>query len=204
VTAGIMPAALEKFQAVTPKVRIELADLSSREMIDQAKAGRLDLVITPEPSATDAVPEFQWSELRRISTVLVMPETHPLAKLKKIAPTRLRDLPLIGLARENFPDYVRFVRAMLKPFGVTPRFIALDNDGVSTMFAALEAHHAAAILAEGVANIMPRSLVARPFSPALPDAVVRFGVPAVRPNPHAENFARLLCEEAERLKSARK
>jgi len=78
-----MPAALEKFQAATLRVRIELADLSSREMIDQAKAGRLDLVITPEPSATDVLPEFQWSELRRISIVLVMPETHPLAKLKK-------------------------------------------------------------------------------------------------------------------------
>jgi len=203
MTAGIMPAALEKFQATTPRVRIELADLSSREMIDQAKAGRLDLVISPDGSATHEVPEFQWSELRRISPVLVMPETHPLAKLKKIAPTRLRDLPLIGLARENFPDYVRYVRTLLKPFGVTPRFIALDNDGVSTMFAALEAHHAAAILAEGVVSIMPRALVARPFSPALSDAPVSMGFPAVRPNPHAENFARLLREVAERVKPVR-
>src|SRR5882757_10270571 len=42
VTAGIMPGALEKFQAATPGVRIELADLSSREMNELAKAGRLD------------------------------------------------------------------------------------------------------------------------------------------------------------------
>ena len=203
VTAGIMPAALEKFQATTPRVRIELADLSSREMIEQAKTGRLDLVISPEISATTEVPEFQWSELRRISPVLVMPETHPLAKLKKIGPARLRDLPLIGLARENFPDYVRYVRTLLKPFGVAPRFIALDNDGISTMFAALEAHHAAAILAEGVVSIMPRALVARPFSPALSDAPVSMGFPAVRPNPHAESFARLLREAAGRLKPAR-
>src|SRR5258708_10788131 len=130
--------------------------------------------------------------------------TAPLAKLKRIAPTPLRDLPLFGLARAIFPDYVRFVRTLLKPFGVPPRFIALDNDGVSTMFAALEAHHAAAILAEGIASIMPRSLVARPFSPALPDAVVRIGFPAVRPNPHAENFARLLRNEAQRVSSARR
>jgi DNA-binding transcriptional LysR family regulator len=204
LTAGVMPAALEKFQAATPRVRIELADLSSREMVDLAKAGRLDLVIAPEPSVTEAVPEFQWSEFRRISLVLVMPENHPLAKLKKIAPSRLRDLPLIGLARENFPDYLRFVRAQLKPFGVTPRFIALDNDGVSTMFAALEANHAAAILAEGIVNIMPRSLVARPFSPALADAEVKIGYPAVRPNPHAETFARLLREEVASLRPIRK
>jgi len=204
VTAGIMPAALEKFQAATPRVRIELSDLSSRELIEQARAGRLDLVITPEPSAAVAIPEFQWTELRRVSPVLVMPETHPLAKLKKIAPARLRDLPLIGLARENFPDYVRYLRAMLKPFGVTPRFIALDNDGVSTMFAALEAHHAAAILPEGVVNIMPRSLIARPFSPALPETAVSVGSPAVRPNPHAQTFARLLEHEARRVDAARK
>jgi DNA-binding transcriptional LysR family regulator len=199
VTAGIMPGALEKFQAATPGVRIELADLSSREMNELAKAGRLDLLITPEAPA-DAVPGFQWSELRRMTPVLIMPETHPLAKLKKIPPVRLRDLPLIGLARENYPDYVRFVRAMLKPFGITPRFIALINDGVSTLFPALEANRAAAILSDGVASIMPRTLVARPFSPSLSEGSVQLGLPAVRPNPHAETFARLLREEVERLK----
>jgi len=202
VTAGIMPGALEKFQAATPGVRIELSDLSSREMNELAKAGQLDLLITPEPSA-DSVPGFQWSELRRVTPVLVMPKFHPLAKLKKIPPSRLRDLPLIGLARENYPDYVRYVRTMLKPFGVAPRFIALINDGVSTLFPALEANHAAAVLAEGVASIMPRTLVARPFSPSLSEGSVKLGLPAVRPNPHAETFARLLREEVALSRSSR-
>jgi DNA-binding transcriptional LysR family regulator len=157
-------------------------------------------LITPEPSA-EAVPGFQWSELRRLTPVLVMPETHPLAKLKKIPPARLRDLALIGLARENYPDYVRYVRALLKPFGIAPRFVALINDGVSTLFPALEANHAAAILADGVASIMPRTLVARPFSPTLSEGSVKLGLPAVRPNPHAEMFARLLREEVERAKT---
>ncbi len=198
MTAGIMPGALEKFQAATPGVRIELSDLSSREMNALAKAGQLDLLITPEPSAEAAVPEFQWSELRRMSLVLVMPEAHPLAKLQRIPMARLRDLPLIGLARENYPDYVRHVRVLLKPFGITPRFVALINDGLSTLFPALEANRAAAILADGVASIMPRTLVTRPFSPAPPDVSVKLGLSAVRPNPHAETFARLLREEVQR------
>jgi LysR family hca operon transcriptional activator len=202
VTAGIMAGALEKFQAATPGVRIELADLSSREMNELANTGQLDLLITPEPSA-EAVPGFQWTELKRISPVLVMSETHPLARLKKIPPARLRDLALIGLARENYPDYVRYVRTILKPFGITPRFIALINDGVSTLFPALEANHAAAILADGVASIMPRNLVMRPFSPTLSEGSVRLGLPAVRPNPHAETFARLLRAEAARTKGTR-
>jgi len=58
-------------------------------------------------------------------------------------------------------------------------------------------------VADGVATIMPRTLVTRPFSPALSQGSVKLGLPAVRPNPHAETFARFLREEAERLKSAR-
>ncbi|RYD30532.1 MAG: LysR family transcriptional regulator, partial [Verrucomicrobiaceae bacterium] len=47
MTSGIMSAALARFQAVTPGVRIELADLSSREINEMAAAGRLDLVVSP-------------------------------------------------------------------------------------------------------------------------------------------------------------
>jgi DNA-binding transcriptional LysR family regulator len=168
-----------------------------------ARDGRLDLLITPASAAAD-VPAFQWTELRRLSPVLIMPATHPLAKLKKIAPGRLRELPLIGLARENYPDYVRSIRTLLKPFGVTPRFVALMHDGISTLFPALEANHAAAILADGVESIMPRTLVTRPFSPALAETSVAVGVPAVRPNPHAVTFARVLQDEAARTLPPRK
>lgn len=199
LTTGIMPGALEKFQTATPRVRIELADLAPREMTELAKEGRLDLLIAPA-GFESAVSGFQWIELRRMSVVLVMLATHPLAKLKKIAPARLLDLPLVGLGRENFPEYVPRMRAILKPFGVVPRFVALVNDGVSALFAALEANNHATVLADGIACVMPRSLVTRPFSPALPDVAVKMGLPAVRPNPHAETFARLLRAEAERVR----
>jgi len=193
-TAGIMSGALEKLQAAAPRVRIELADLSSREMNEQARDGLLDLLITPDAALAD-LPGFQWTELRRIMPVLVMPKSHPLAKLKKIAPSRLRDVPLIGLGRENYPDYVRMVRALLKPFGITPRFVALINDGVSTLFPALEANHAVAVLGDGVASLMPRTLVVRPFEPALPEISVKLGMPEIRASPHAATFARLLRDE---------
>jgi DNA-binding transcriptional LysR family regulator len=195
MTSGIMSGVLKKFQCASPHVRVELADLSSREMNAKAREGLLDLLVTAYAPAHE-MPGFQWTELWRVSTVLVMAKSHPLAKLKKIAPTRLRDLPLIGLAQENYPDYVRTVRAMLEPFGVTPRFQELINDGVPTMFPVLEANRGVAILAEGVANIMPRTLVARPFSPGLSEVSVKVGVPTFRTSPHAAMFARLLRQEA--------
>jgi LysR family transcriptional regulator, benzoate and cis,cis-muconate-responsive activator of ben and cat genes len=202
LTTGIMPGALEKFQTATPRVRIELADLSPREMVEQAKEGRLDLLIAPGGFESD-LPAFQWTELRRMTMVLVMPAMHPLAKLTKITPARLRDLPLVGLGRDNFPEYAPRVRAILKPFGVVPRFVSLVKDGLSALFVALEANNAAALLADGIECVMPRSLVVRPFSPALPEIAVMMGLPAVRPNPHAETFGRLLRKQPDRGKTSR-
>jgi len=180
VVTGIMPAALEKFQSATPRVRIELADLSSREINELAHDGRLDLVISLGVSVTKGISGFQWTELRRLQPVLVMPETHSLAKLKRIPLGRLGGLPLIGLAKDNYPEYAPHVRGILKPFGVSPRFVSFVNDSLSTLFTELEAHRAAAILTEGIAGVMPRTLVIRPFAQMLPSALVMIGLPASR------------------------
>lgn len=198
LTSGIMPRALERFQASVPRVRIELEDLAPRELAEKVGNGLLDLVIAPA-SIEGLVKGFQWTELRRMALVLVMGAGHPLAKLTKIPPKRLAGVPLHGLGRANFPDYVPWMRAVLKPFGVTPDFSELVNDGVITMFASLEAKNGATILTDGVLSVLPRSLELRPFSPALPDVVIVAGRPADRPNPHAETFAKLLREEALKL-----
>jgi len=199
LTTGIMPRALERFQAAVPRVRIELEDLSPREMAEKTEGGLLDLVIATE-SAEGMIKSFRWTVLRRMALVLVMAAGHPLAKLKKIPPKRLQGLPLHGLGRANFPDYVPRVSAMLKSIGVTPRFASLSNDGVTTMFASLEATNGAAILTDGVVGVLPRSLELRPFSPALPEVVIVAGLPADRSNPHAEEFVRLLRDEVDREK----
>jgi LysR family transcriptional regulator, benzoate and cis,cis-muconate-responsive activator of ben and cat genes len=199
MTTGIISAVLKKFQSATQRVHVELADLSSREINELANEGRLDLAISLGIAVEKGVPGFQWTVLRRLQPVLVLPETHPLAKLKRIPPPRLRNLPLVGLAKGNYPEYLPSVHGLLKPFGFSPRFVSLVNDGVSTLFAELEAHHAAAILTDGTTSIMPRTLVARPFAPTLPGTSVMIGLPTLRPKPHAELFARLLREEVQGL-----
>ncbi len=202
LTTGIMPKALERFQAAVPRVRIELEDLTPREIADKIKHGLLDLVIAPA-SITTLIRGFHWSEIRRLSLVLIAGGRHPLAKLTKVPPKRLNGVPLHGLGRANFPEYVSWMRGAFKPFGVTLDFTVLVNDGVATMFAGLEASHGATILTDGVASVLPQSLVMRPFSPALPDVVILAGLPADRPNAHAETFVGLLREEAQKLKARR-
>lgn len=194
LTAGVLPRALERFQHAMPQVRVELLDLPPGEVHRQGSAGLVDLVITAADSEAQ-LREFQWIEVRSMAPVLLVPKLHPLAKLKRIAPERLRNLPLIGLDRKNFPEYAKRLKAILKPHGIVPQVVR-TMDGVATLFAALEAGKAAAVLTDSVASVLPQGLVMRPFSPALDAVLVVAGTPVVRPNPHAECFVRIFREES--------
>lgn len=197
VTSGILPRALQKFRTERPRVRVELADLFPDEMSRRVQDGELDVVITfegPGPS----LPVFRWAELRRIRLVLVMPAGHELARLKKIPPERLRGLPMVGLDQESFPEYVPHIRKILKPFGIRPRFVAFERDGVSTMFTTLEAYNAATIVADSAVDFMPRSLVCRGFAPAFEPVMAKVGWTSTR-STHAELFVELLRKEAKRI-----
>lgn len=197
VTAGILPNALQKFHAEHPRVRIELADLFPHDMTSKARDGELDIVITLE-SPGAPVPNFHWEELYKIPIVLVMPASHALAKLKRIPPRRLREVPLVGLAPESFPEHVPHIKKILKPFDVRPHFVALERDGVSTMFASIEAFNAAAILAESAVSFMPRSLVCRPFFPAFDPVIAKIGWSRKNAKPHVSAFVELLRKAAQR------
>jgi LysR family hca operon transcriptional activator len=197
VTAGILPDALQRFHAEHPRVRVELADLFPQDMASKARDGELDIVITLEfPGA--AAPNFRWEELYKIPIVLVMPASHALAKLKRIPPGRLREVPLVGLAPESFPEYVPHIKKILKPFGVRPQFVTLERDGVATMFASIEAFNAAAILAKSAVSFMPRSLVCRPFFPAFDPVTAMIGWSRKNPKPHLKAFIERLQKAARR------
>ncbi|MCF3649275.1 LysR family transcriptional regulator [Synoicihabitans lomoniglobus] len=199
LTAGLLPAAIGKFQLSAPKVKLELSDLNPHEMSQRVAAGGLDLAIMPAGLET-ATPHFVWSELVHLAAVLILPRTHAMAKLKKIPPARLRGCQLRGLGRTNFPEYAPRLRTILKPFGLSPRFTDQSADSVASLFAALEANHEVVVLTEGIAEALPPTLVMRPFAPALAASVIKVGLPAVRPNPHAETFAQILREGVNRIR----
>lgn len=200
---GILVPAMEKFQAARPRVRIELVELLPAAMNTAVQDGRLDLVMLPDMEA-NLIPGFQWTELRKITATLAISAEHPLARLKKIPPARLRDVPLIGFGRRSSPGYVSTMRTHLRPFGVTPQFVALIDDGLSSLYTAIEVNRAAAILGDTIEPSLPRSLVMRPFSPTLAIASIMIGYPQAQANSGAELFTKLLLEQARRLPGARK
>ena len=72
----------------------------------------LDLLILAQ-GLEGCLPEFQWTELLRLSPLLIMPRGHPLAQLAEIEPAGLREQPLHGLGRADFPEYAERLRDIL-------------------------------------------------------------------------------------------
>ena len=198
LVAGILPRAIQRFEAAAPQVRLELFDSTPREIGKRASGDGLDLAILAQ-GLEGCLPEFQWMELRRLSPLLVMPRRHPLARLARIDPAMLREQPLHGLGRADFPEYAERLRPILQPFGISPRLASHRAEGVATLFATLEASGGLAVLTEGILDMLPAALVSRPFSPVLASSVVVLGSPALPSNVHAETFARLLHAEAARV-----
>lgn len=192
LTANIFPHALRRFHSERPGVRLELSDLNDREIVAQLSAGGLDLALTAIGVGA-AFRAARWTEITRIPPGLILPVHHPLARLKRIRPEQLRDLPMVGLDRATHPEYHRLLRAILKPFNVTPR-VSRQADGMSSLFSTLTADSAVAVLPGSVAGLLPAALTLRPFFPALEETVLGAGMPAGKGNPHAEFFVSLLKE----------
>jgi LysR family transcriptional regulator, benzoate and cis,cis-muconate-responsive activator of ben and cat genes len=190
LTANIFADALKRFHSERPRVRVELADMTDREIVEQFSAGSLDLALTAIGVGA-AFRAAQWVEIARIAPSVILPVSHPLARFKRIAPAQLRDLPLVGLDRASHPEYHRLLRAILKPHGVTPRVVT-PADGMASLFNALTAESAVAVLPASVASLLPASLTLRPFSPALEETILGAGTPAGKNNSNAELFIKLL------------
>ena len=199
--AGVLPRAIQRFQAASPRVRLEFFESTSHEIGKRVRRGGLDMAILAQ-GLEGCLPQFQWMELRRLSPVLVMPRDHPLAGLAAVHPAALREQHLHGLGKIAFPEYAQRLRIILKPFGVKPLLATQSADGVATLFATLEASGGLAVLNDSILDTLPAALVGRPFAPALAQTVVVLGIPAAQPNAQAETFAQLLHEEASKHPSA--
>jgi len=109
----------------------------------------------------------------------------------------LRDLPLIGLARENYPDYRAIRAGLLKRWDHTRGSFALINDGIPRYSPPWMP------TGERVQATVPGGLNGAGQRGRFPRAGGRNrpARPARRaPQPHAETFAALLRAEVDRLK----
>lgn len=97
VVALDLPAVLQQFRELHPRVRVSLRVGASDELAAEVAAGALDMAVLGLPR-TDRPRGVEYRELARQDLVAVLPSAHPLADRRVVA---LEDLA--GAAFADFP-----------------------------------------------------------------------------------------------------
>ncbi|MCU0796067.1 MAG: LysR family transcriptional regulator [Akkermansiaceae bacterium] len=140
----LLGPALERFNQIHPRVRVQLADLSTAEMKAGVLSGALDLIVTVSDEKDRGI---VWQPLQTRPWRLAVPATHPFSKLRKVAVARLAEEKLLMFAREGYPDYWQRVGDYFASQRISPRVIG-EFDGFSSLAMAIEAGIGVALVAD--------------------------------------------------------
>lgn len=90
---GVLPAAIARFRARQPEVKLVLRTLAAQELAEKIEVGEVDLGLTVSALR---LPNLRADILGTTEIVAVLPEASPLAALAVITPADLVGTPLIS------------------------------------------------------------------------------------------------------------
>ena len=136
--AEILPKTLRRFQRAMPKVHVRLHDWSSKTILDGVRDGRLQIgLITRSPKAS-ALHDMQFEELLRQRVCVAVAPQHAFARRRAIPLTEVAAEPLVGLTREDYPNYYDLLSIIFSKVKQKPRVIE-EHDSMSGVMSAVEA-----------------------------------------------------------------
>ena len=187
-TVRILPMALRAFQAERPEVRVKLHDLSTEEMLAGLRKGTLQIAILVRPSRA-MLRGLHFEELSRDQLRLAVPPTHPFARRRSIAVTRLADEPLVAYNRKDYPDYHELLAALFGPVKKRPHIVE-EHEGAGGLVTAVEAGTGLALVAQSLSCSIGPRLKLIPITPAPAPIIIGAAWSRDRLTPAAEQFFR--------------
>lgn len=182
LTVEILPAALRTFERNSPGTRVSLHDLSTAEMIDGLKDGKLDVALIIRPNH-GGITGLRWRELRRYPVCVAVPAGHPFASGRPPGLRRVFAERLVVYTRSDYPEYAEWLDRMA-PAGFS---VAEEHDSSTSLVAAVEAGRGVALVPASFACFAGMRLVVRQLAGKVPPFVVGAALPA-KPLPEALAF----------------
>jgi DNA-binding transcriptional LysR family regulator len=136
--AQILPAVLRVFQQAMPNVHVRLHDWSSEEIAVGLRDGRLNVGLVARPLKRGAFGDFHFEELLREHIRLAVSPHHPFAQRRSVSLADAAQQPFVGLTRECFPDYHRYLATIFAPVKNKPRVIE-EHESMTSVVSAVEA-----------------------------------------------------------------
>ena len=177
LASGLLSDAVERFTRKQAGVRVELLDLSSRELLAGLEEGALDIALTVAPER--ATRGLRWVPLGPVAWRLALHHRHPLAALPVVDQARLAREPLLVFSQRDYPEYWQYITAWLRGEGLHPA-IAGEYDGINSLLAAVESRLGVALVTGGCAAILPRKIRLRPLSGTPENVMIAAGYRAGR------------------------
>jgi LysR family transcriptional regulator, benzoate and cis,cis-muconate-responsive activator of ben and cat genes len=164
LTARILPPTLRAFQAELPNVSVKLHDLSTEEMLAGLRTGKLQIAFLVRPT-TAMVRGLRFEQLTRDPLRLAVAPKHPFARRRTVTLAAAVREPFIAYSRKEYPEYHEMMANVFAATKRTPR-IAEEQDGVSSLIAAVEGGGGVALIPESLACLAGPRLRLIPLSPA--------------------------------------
>ena len=142
--AKILPKTLQVFQKAMPKVHVRLHDWSNKTILDGVRDGRLQLGLITRSPKTSALHDVRFEELLRQCVCVAVAPQHPFARRRAIPLTEVAAEPLIGLTREDYPNYYDLFSNTFSKVKQKPRIIE-EHDSMSGVMSAVEAGSGVAV-----------------------------------------------------------
>jgi len=163
LAAGILSSAVEVFAQTHAGARVELFDLSTKEMLAGLEVGTLDVIVTVGPS--DRRSALKWLPLVRAPWKLAVNRNHPLAARSRVTPAEVAREPLLVFCRRDYPEYWEIVMGWLREHRQRPR-VAGEYDGGDSLMTAAESGMGVAIVAHRPGRSVSQRIRLKPLADA--------------------------------------
>jgi DNA-binding transcriptional LysR family regulator len=137
-TAEILPKILRAFQRAMPNVHVRSHDWSNKDILDGIRDGRLQLGLIVPPAKASALHDVRYEELFHERVCVAVAPQHPFARRRAIPITEVAAEPLIGLTREEYPNYYDLLSIIFSKVKQKPHVIE-EHDSMSGVMSAVEA-----------------------------------------------------------------
>jgi LysR family transcriptional regulator, benzoate and cis,cis-muconate-responsive activator of ben and cat genes len=135
LATGILSVAVEAFTHKHPTARVEMFDLSTKEMRAGLENEQLDVAVTVGMERPTR--GLQWKQLLRSPWHLAVNEQHALRRRGNVTPAEVAREPLLMFCQRDYPEYWELVSAWLRKHRQRPNIVG-EYDGIHSLLAAVE------------------------------------------------------------------
>ncbi len=155
LASGLLSGAVANFSQKHPVARVELFDLSTKEMLAGLENDTLDVALTVGQERDGH--GLKWTPLLRVSWQLAVNHQHRLARQARVSPEEVARERLVVFCQRDYPEYWNTVTEWLREQRQRPA-IAGEYDGVDSLLAAVESGLGVAIVTTRTARLIPKNV----------------------------------------------